>query len=101
MSQITQMTPEDRKNVVNRGTDWLLGQPFNNVLLILILFAIAWLGYYGLTTAIPSHLKAIQEGYERLESSHREERASTLSTYKDLLEISRRTSSSGNSTAQK
>jgi len=81
---------DDRRTLVNKGTEWLLGQPFNNVLLILILFAIAWLGYYGLTTAIPAHLKAIQEGYERLEQSHREERASTLNAYKELLEISRR-----------
>lgn len=90
---MSQLTPEDKKTVVNRGTEWLLGQPFNNVLLIMILFAIAWLGYYGLTTAIPSHLRAIQDGYERLEDRHREERTNTLSTYKDLLEISRRTAS--------
>lgn len=90
---MSQISAEDRKSLVNRSSEWLLGQPFNNVLLILILFAIAWLGYYGLTTAIPAHLKAIQEGYERLEDRHREERTNTLSAYKELLEISRRTAS--------
>lgn len=91
---MSQVSSDDRKSLINRSSEWLLGQPFNNVLLILILFAIAWLGYYGLTTAIPAHLRAIQDGYERLENSHREERANTLNTYKDLLEISRRTTAS-------
>ena len=90
---MSQISADDRKSLINRSSEWLLGQPFNNVLLILILFAIAWLGYYGLTTAIPAHLKAIQDGYERLEYRHREERTNTLSAYKDLLEISRRTAS--------
>lgn len=91
---MSQISSDDRKSLINRSSEWLLGQPFNNVLLILILFAIAWLGYYGLTTAIPAHLRAIQDGYERLEDRHREERTNTLSAYKDLLEISRRATAS-------
>lgn len=93
---MSQISSDDKKTLLNKGSEWLLGQPFNNVLLILILFAIGWLGHYGLSTAIPTHLKAIQDGYERLENSHREERAATLNTYKDLLEISRRTVSTKN-----
>ncbi len=96
MRKVSQVPLDDRKSLINRSSEWLFGQPFNNVLLILILFAIGWLGYYGLTTAIPAHLRAIQDGYERLEDSHREERSATLNTYKELLEISRRTVSAKN-----
>jgi hypothetical protein len=60
---------------------WAAGQPFNNVLLLLILFAIAWSARFAVTVAIPIHLKQIQEGYESLQKSHREERESALKTY--------------------
>jgi hypothetical protein len=80
---------DDKINVVSKGAQWLLGQPFNNVLLVAILCAISWLGYYGVTTAIPMHLQQIQAGYERLEDSHREERTNMLETYRDLIEVAK------------
>jgi Trk-type K+ transport system membrane component len=83
------VSEDDKINVVNKGAQWLLGQPFNNVLLVAILCAISWLGYYGVTTAIPMHLQQIQAGYERLEDSHREERTHMLETYRDLIEVAK------------
>jgi hypothetical protein len=60
---------------------WLFGQPFNNVLLIAILGAIAWGTRYGVTTAIPAHLKQIQDGYEMLDQSHKDERGELTKIY--------------------
>ena len=45
---------------------WLLRQGFNDVLLFAILATIAYMGWYAITTAIPSHLEIIQTGYDRL-----------------------------------
>lgn len=51
---------------------WLFRQGFNDVLLFAILATISYLGYYALTNAIPSHLKIIQEGYDRTAETWRE-----------------------------
>ena len=45
---------------------WLFRQGFNDVLLFSILATIAYLGWYTITTAIPSHLEIIQNGYDRI-----------------------------------
>jgi predicted PurR-regulated permease PerM len=36
------------------------------VVLLLILVAIGWLGYYSVTSAIPSHLESIKDGYTEI-----------------------------------
>lgn len=43
---------------------WLMKQGVVSALLCLILGAMLYGGYYGMTTAIPAHLKQIQSGYE-------------------------------------
>lgn len=53
---------------------WASGQPFNNVLLMTILASFGWACWHGITTAIPSHLKQIQAGYESLDDKHTTER---------------------------
>lgn len=74
--------PEDvTRSLKEQIVHWAAGQPFNNVLLLAILGAIAWLGHYGLTTAIPTHLEQIQSGYEKLNKSHESERTRTLEVY--------------------
>lgn len=75
------------RSAVAQVIAWASGQPFNNVVLLAILVAIGWLGYYGLTTAIPEHLRAIQLGYEKLENSHKEERERTLDMFNRLFEV--------------
>lgn len=63
---------------------WVTSQSFNNVLLlILVLTFIVGLKY--LLDAIPNHISAIQQGYERVEQSHREERQATLQFLRDLV----------------
>lgn len=56
--------------MIDKIIEWLKGQPFNNLLTLLLLAMIAWLGWYGVTQAIPQHLSTIQAGYERIEASH-------------------------------
>lgn len=61
---------------VDRVATWVTAQSFNNVLLLLILVSMMAGGYYAIKEAIPSHLKTIQEGYDRLDTAHREDRKS-------------------------
>tara|TARA_R110000868_G_scaffold178017_1_gene417404 strand:- start:1523 stop:1819 length:297 start_codon:yes stop_codon:yes gene_type:complete len=72
---------EDTKPITAQVIAWAAGQPFNNVLLMAILFSIGWGGYYTVTVGIPSHLQQIQKGYESLTESHRDEREQTLQLY--------------------
>jgi hypothetical protein len=72
---------EDSKPLTAQVIAWAAGQPFNNVLLMAILFSIGWGGYYTVTVGIPSHLQQIQKGYESLTESHRDEREQTLQLY--------------------
>lgn len=65
----------------SKAVDWLLGQPFNNVLLVAILGSIAYGFYYGVTVAVPAHLQMIQQGYREMEQSHKEERQQTMQMY--------------------
>ena len=73
---------DDRaKDIKTHIIEWAAGQPFNNVLLIVILTSIGWIGHYSMTIAIPSHLKQIQDGYQSLDATHHAERKQTLETY--------------------
>lgn len=72
---------EENKTPTSQIISWAAGQPFNNVLLLGILAAIGWIGYYSMTTAIPAHLQQIQRGYESLTESHRDEREQTQQLY--------------------
>lgn len=49
---------------------WIAGQGIVSGILCLILGAMLYGGYYAMHTAIPSHLKQIQEGYERQTTEH-------------------------------
>ncbi len=66
---------------------WLLGQETVVVLLFVILLAIGWLGYYGITTAMPEHLTMIQNGYKENATVLREAVEKCCSDKKDLIEI--------------
>ena len=46
---------------------WLFGQSVPVILLFAILGVLVFGGKYAIETAIPSHLNAIQDGYERME----------------------------------
>lgn len=70
-----------RQDVKSKLVDWAAGQPFNNVLLLGLLFAVGWLGWYGITVAIPTHLRMIQAGYQSLDEAHEKERLKTIETY--------------------
>jgi hypothetical protein len=72
---------DEQPKITNQIITWAAGQPFNNVLLLAILFCIGWGGWYTVTTGIPSHLQQIQRGYESLTESHREERERTQQLY--------------------
>lgn len=57
------------KKIANKAMDWATSQTFNNVLLLMILCAIIWVGVYSITTAIPAHLTQIQNGYEAISAA--------------------------------
>lgn len=73
-------------NIPQKITDWATSQSFNNILLTAILCAIAWGGYYTVTTAIPAHLRLIQTGYEKIIEEHRAERGRTIEAYDKWME---------------
>lgn len=72
---------EDPKPVVSQILSWASGQPFNNVLLLLILGTFAYSLWFAMNQVIPSHLNQIQKGYESLVESHKDERERTILTY--------------------
>lgn len=73
---------EATKNAV----EWIRGQTFNNILLLAILASIGVAQWYAMTTAIPSHLQTIQDGYERINSQHEAERTRTREVYDRWLD---------------
>ena len=72
---------QDTTTLGTLAARWLFGQPFTNVLLVAHLACVAWIAYYGITQAIPAHLKAIQEGYLTIEEHHSAERKYTLEMF--------------------
>lgn len=52
-----------KSEVIGQFVTWLTGQSFNNVLLVLILGAILYGGWWGITVGVPQHLQQIQAGY--------------------------------------
>lgn len=61
---------------------WMASQPLAN----LLLFGILGFGFYAIKWVVPEHLKAIQQGYERMEESHKNERDSNLQLFLRALE---------------
>ena len=81
--------PDDRNDqngIIAQLLEWAKGQPFNNVMLAAIFGSIVWLGYFALNTAIPTVLKQIQDGYERIEDQHRQERDEQIRVYDKWFE---------------
>lgn len=74
------------KSVKELAANWLLGQPFNNVLLVSILAGGAWAFWYGVTKAIPDHLSAIQTGYEKIETRQTEQLKDQQQTFEKVLD---------------
>lgn len=65
------MSTDDLKmRVTDRLVGWVVNKPLTDVLLLLILGVLGWLGYFALNVAIPRHLTQIQAGYERAEEHH-------------------------------
>lgn len=54
------------KSVERKAADWLFGQESNTVALYLILIAMGWCGWYGITVAVPKHLDSIKAGYKEV-----------------------------------
>lgn len=71
------------KNTIDRIICWAAGQPFNNVLLLLILGGGAWL----VIDRVPVHLNMIQNGYreviEAANKQHCEERKEILENHRE------------------
>ena len=65
---------------------WLSSQPFTNVLLLLVLSSGGWLAWYTINTAIPSHLKMIQDGYDRQRNQHTENLNRVIDSYERSLD---------------
>lgn len=74
----------DNRTPTDNVIKWVTSQSFNNVLLLVLVLTII-VGMKYLLDAIPSHISAIQQGYERIEQSHREERQASLEFFKELM----------------
>lgn len=66
------------------AANWLLGQPFNNVILVAILAGGAWVTHYVMTKAVPDHLNTIQTGYEKIEMRQSEQLASQQQAFEKV-----------------
>lgn len=59
---------ESAKTTIIKGVfTWLNGQPFNNVLIILLIAVITWAVYDAQHNVIPAERKAIEQMVERVE----------------------------------
>lgn len=65
---------------------WLVRQEVTTVLLFLHLATVLGLAWYTIQIGVPLHLQMIQEGYERIESSHEKQ----LDRVVDLLSAEQR-----------
>lgn len=65
------MAPNNAEvSIKDRFVIWMFQQGTSTVLLVLLTCVVTYFGYYAMTTAIPQHLKTIQEGYEKQEANH-------------------------------
>lgn len=62
----------DQSSIKVLAFRWLSRQGVVVVLLFALLGGLASFGHYTMTTAVPAHLKQIQDGYERLSKDHKE-----------------------------
>lgn len=88
---------DGQQKVLSVAVQWLAGQPFSNVLLVAILGSLLWFGHYSLTVAVPSHLKQIQDGYDRIDRNHRDEREMLRQTYEKWIDRRSQTGSGAGS----
>jgi hypothetical protein len=77
-----------KSSAIDKIILWAAGQPFNNVLLLLILGGGAWL----VIDRVPVHLNMIQNGYreviETVNKQHGEERKEMLENHREERERS-------------
>lgn len=78
------MTEDDKDpwwgRVIESVAKYVTAQTFNNVLLLTIICG----GAYVCIKLVPIHLTQIQQGYERLENYHREERMQTFEYLREM-----------------
>lgn len=67
--------------------EYAKGQPFNNVLILVLISLFAGGGYYTLNNAVPAHLQQIEAGYERNAAVLKDAVDKCCSDRKDMLEI--------------
>lgn len=60
-------------SLTKQGFRWLFGQEANTVILVMLLASILYGMKYAMDTAIPSHLKQIQAGYQEVAEQHVQE----------------------------
>lgn len=74
------------KSVYERFIDMMFGQGFSTVLCCVVIYVL----YNGMQTQIPTHLKTITDGYERISAEDRTARANDAlkfnETHKALIE---------------
>lgn len=72
MNEDTQLTDDEIEKTTYKVLvfRWLAKQGVVTVLLCSILSSMIYGGYYAITTAIPAHIKQIQEGYDRIAAEH-------------------------------
>lgn len=65
---------------------WAKGQPFNNVLIVLQLTVIGFLGWYAITYVVPEERKAIIEYGTSLEAAQSKQVETITKTYERMLD---------------
>jgi predicted negative regulator of RcsB-dependent stress response len=63
----------DKTTIIKGVLTWLNGQPFNNVLILLLIAVIAWAVYDAQHNIIPAERKAIEDMVERVEERQSKE----------------------------
>lgn len=66
--------PQPDGTVRQQFISWAMRQGILAVLLLILVGMVGWVGHYAATSGIPSVVKQIQDGYERLDAQHAIER---------------------------
>lgn len=80
------MGPAETAEATRGLLGWMKGQPFNNVMVAVLIGVIGWLGYYTLTFVIPEERKAIFENVKSIEANHTENVKTMSATYERMLD---------------
>ena len=67
-------------------TQKLLGQEMNTIILVVLLASFGYAFWWGITTGVPAHLRAIKSGYMEVATEHGKQQESLQRSFEKTLD---------------